>query len=218
MGCAGLAVAPQAEGPDWTLEAPVEVADLAAGAHAHMQMLYERTIFNVDVLHLTLVLGADTLQELGPLLGSRAVDRDAIDRAADRMLETRDALVRTRFLRALDLDQFLDGVADNLDDAHAAELIDEAERDRILAGMHEEWAVLRPRGIRPGDTAWYRIEGDSVRVVFQTLSGELPVDLHIEGAEHRRAILGGYLAPGSDFREPLIRSLLERSAQADAAS
>lgn len=181
---------------------PVDTAGLADGPFATMQMLYERTLLNVDVLRLTLRFDAETALQL-ERLGAGAPP----DSIAAVALQSRNVLVRSEFLRNVDLDQFLDGLQQSLDGAHRAGILSDTELETVLQSVNTEYSVLAERGIRDGDTMWYRIRGDSLHVAVQAPDGHVLLESRPVGPERRRAVLGGYLAPGSDFREKLVESL-----------
>jgi hypothetical protein len=188
---------------------PVDTTGLAYDRPgAIMEMLYERTIFNVDVLTLTLRFGTETATELERLLGSPPSEalEDSIARIA---LASTDVLVTSRFLRNASLDQFLDGLSDSLEKALEAGFISTEAHQAILADVEVQYAPLREEGIREGDVMWYRIKGDTLHLAFQRVDGGVPVEERPVGAERRIGLLAGYLAPGSDFREGLIRSVLD---------
>lgn len=189
--------------------APVDTTGVGDGAFARMGMLYERTIFNVDVLRLDLEFGPETTATFSDLVRDRSYDDEVADRVVEAALQARDVLVRSRFLRDVSLDQFMDGLRDNLENAREQGLLTADEEATIARETREQYAVLADRGIRKGETMWYRIRGDSLHVAFETLEGEILIEDHPVGPERRMAVLGGYLAPGSDFRDKLVRSLFE---------
>lgn len=188
---------------------PVDTTGLASGPWSTMEMLYERTIFNVDVLTLTLRFGPETASELKRLVRGREYGDALADSVARVALEAHDVLVKSRFERNVGLDQFLDGLRDSLGKAREAGFLTEEERRTIEADVNVQYRPLEDRGIRDGEVMWYRIRGDSLHVAFQTLDGSVLVDERPVGPERRMGVLGGYLAPGSDFREKLIRSLFD---------
>ncbi len=55
---------------------------------------------------------------------------------------------------------------------------------------------------------YYRIRGDSLHTVYLASDGETLLDQVDVGPERRLSVLGGYFAPGSDFRDKLVDSLL----------
>lgn len=189
------------------LQAPVPVAGLGSGRFATMQMLYERTIFRVDVLQLTVRFGPDTAAQIEHLVAGRRYDDGLAASVAETALRARDVLVRSRFLRHLSLDRFLDGIRENLEHAREDGLLTEDQLRAIFADIELRYEPLRDRGILDGDTVWYRVHGDRLQLSFETRDGELPVEETVEGPQHRLAVLGGYFSHRSDFREALVRSL-----------
>lgn len=186
---------------------PVDTTGLAEDPWATMEMLYERTIFNVDIFRLYLTFGTETTDRLRDMAAGREYSDALADSLADAALRSRNVLVRTRFLRDVGLDQFLDGLRDNLRNARKQGLLTLEEEETIIRESTEQYAPLADRGIREGETMWYRIRGDSLHVAFQTRDGSVPVEERPVGPERRLAVMAGYLAPGSDFREKLVRSL-----------
>lgn len=195
-----------------TADVPVDTSGLGSGPYATMETLYERTIFRVNVLRLTLQFGPATTEELERLVAGRGYDAPLAESVAVAALEARDVLVRSRFLRDVSLDQYLEGIRENLGDARDAGILAAPEHEAILADMEDHYEPLRARGILSGDTMWYRVRGDRLQVSLQAEDGSIPMELTAQGSEHRRAVLGGYLAPASRFRDPLIRSLFAPAA------
>ncbi|MEX2530487.1 MAG: hypothetical protein WD960_06915 [Gemmatimonadota bacterium] len=195
------------QGQTGKMAPPVDTTGLAEGPWASMEMLYERTIFNVDIFRLHLTFGPETADSLQALAAGRRYDGALADSLAHVALRSRNVLVRTRFLRDVGLDQFLDGLRDNLRNAREEGLLTREEEETIARETAEQYAPLADRGIREGETMWYRIRGDSLHVAFQARDGSVPVEQRPVGPERRLSVMAGYLAPGSEFREKLLRSL-----------
>jgi len=189
--------------------APVDTMGLAEGPFSSMDMLYERTIFNVDVLRLHMVFGPETAATFSDLVGEGSYDGEVAERVAEAALASEDVLVRSRFLRDVSLDQFMDGLRDNLRMAREQGFLTPEEEATIRRETQAQYAILSGRGIRKGETMWYRIRGDSLHVALESLDGEVLLEDRPVGPERRMAVLGGYLARGSDFREKLVRSLFQ---------
>lgn len=190
----------------------VDTAALGEGPQARLHMLLERTIFRVDVLALEVRLGADAAARLQAVLGTSAggPDPDALrDSVAAIALDARDALTRLEFERNISLDRFLDGIRRNLRRAARAGIVSPADYRSISASLPGWYAFLEGRGLRSGDRMLQRVRGDTLRTVYVSASGETLLDQVDVGPERRLAVLGGYFAPGSDFREGLIDSVLE---------
>jgi hypothetical protein len=196
-------------GGDWADGSPVDTAGLGVGSFSDMEMLYERTIFGVDVLRLSLRFDADAADRIGQLIGDRRYD-DRVGRAViDAALDSQDVLVLSHFLRDLTLTQYLDGLGDNLEVARRGGFLTTSQRQEIIASAEQSYEPLRERGIRNGDRVWYRLQGNALHVAYQAVDGAVLLEDRIEGPHHRGAVLGSYLAPGSDFRDDLVRSLFE---------
>lgn len=192
---------------------PVDTTGLGHGPHAHMHMLLEKTLFRVDVLTLDVRLGVDETRRIDALLdgaGSGGGDRLG-DRLRDSLaavaLGAHDALARIEFQRNVSLDQFLGGIRDNLRKATRAGVIQPATFHAISDALPRWYAFLADRGIRSGDEMHYRIRGDTLHTVYVGVDGAVLLDQVDEGSERRLSVLGGYFAPGTDFREKLIDSL-----------
>lgn len=188
---------------------PVDTAGLAKGPFATMAMRYERTIFNVDVLQLEVGFDPETARTFSSLVEGRLYDEALAQQVVEAALEAPDVMVRTQFLRDVSLDQFLGGMRDNLRNARENGYLTEAEESLIARETTDGYAVLEGRGIRKDEVMWYRIRGDTLHVAFVALDGKVLVEERPVGPERRMAVLGGYLAEGSDFREDLIRSLFQ---------
>lgn len=189
---------------------PIDTSGLAQGPFSTMAMLYERTIFNVDILQLEVGFDAETARTFSSLIEGRSYDDALAQQVVEAALDAPDVMVRSQFLRDVSLDQFLDGMRDNLRNARENGYLTEDEEDLIARETTAGYAILEDRGIRQGETMWYRIRGDTLHVAFVGLDGEVLVEDRPVGPERRMAVLGGYLAQGSDFREDLIRSLFQQ--------
>lgn len=200
---AAFAVAFVLSGGSAVAQAPVDTTGLGSGTFASMEMLYERTFLRIDVLRLHVRVGPQTTARLESLAAAAASG----DSLAAAVMSAGNVLVRSRFLRNVSFAQFIDGLRTNLDHARRADFIDQGEFDRIMTDVVAQYAPIRERGIRNGDAMWYRIRNDSLHVVMVDTAGSILVEERLVGPERRRAVLGGYFAPGSDFRAPLIRSI-----------
>lgn len=189
-----------------------------------MSMLLERTIFQVDVLTLDIRLGTEAEARLDRLLGdgnaqtederagAAAEGRDEADlpdSVAAVALDAREVLARLEFHRDVDLERFLGGIRDNLRRARAAGIVAADSYESISEDLPGWYSFLKDRGLRSGDRMFQRIRGDTLRTVYVTEDGETLLDQVDVGPERRLAVLGGYFAPGSEFREGLVESALD---------
>ncbi len=186
---------------------PMDTSSLGTGPYSRMSTLLEKTIFKVDVLTLEVWLGAEDTRQLEGLVEGRRRTDALADSIAEVAIHSKDALVSSRFERRVSLDQFLDGIDDNMRLVRSAGLISEADYERITEGLPRWYAFLAERGIHDGDRQRYRIRGDSLRTQYWAASGELLLDQTDVAASAPLAVLGGYYVRGSDFRKGLIKSL-----------
>lgn len=177
---------------------------------ATMEMKLERTIFKVDVLTLGVRVDSATAADLDAVVDTASGYDDAVEaRLAERALRADEAVGEIEFLRGASLGQFLDGVRDDMRKAVDAGWLEPAGYRAVSEGLPEWFGFLRERGIRDGDRISYHVRGDTLRTVYSDPAGDVLLDQTDVGLQHRRALLGAWLAPGSSFREDLIRSLWE---------
>lgn len=201
-------VAPTVRAQPGGIPVPVDTAGLAQGSRPLMSMRLEKTLFKVDVLTLELRFGPSSSAALRSI-GSRQARPEALYESVARVAITAtDVWARVRFLRDISLRQFLDAARESLRGAHEAGLIDGRAFASISDGLPLWYAFLEERRVLRGDEMHYRIRGDSLRTVYVGHDGRVLLDQLDVGPERRLSVLGGYFAAGSDFRRPLIRSLL----------
>jgi hypothetical protein len=201
--------------PPWPTAAPVAQEpqpaagelQLADGPYSELRMLYRRTIFRVRVLELSLRVDRAARDRIREIAAGESYAEEAASRIADAILESRQVLVQTVFLRNVSHGRFVDELIAGARCALEAGIIGQPEFQRVSDHSADWYAPIRERGIRTGDRAIYQIRGDSMRSTLQSEDGEVFVDQVDRGPGPRRSLLGGYLALCSDFREPLIRSL-----------
>ena len=179
----------------------------SAASTVQMQTLLEKTIFNVDVLWLTLQLGGATGERLRAITAERSLDDQIADSVASIAVDAECAVAQIDFVRDISRDRFLDGLRDSARKAWEASLLDE-ETYRFIEDASSEWyPFLRERGVLDGDRMTYRIRGDTLDIEYRTPDGEVLMDDTDVGAGRSRSVLAGYFAPGSDFRDGLMEAL-----------
>lgn len=206
LACAG-GVSAHPLAADSTPGFAMDTAGLASGGHGRMHTLLERTLFRVNVLDVTVWLGRDDARRIAGFADDRGLTGAARDSAADLAARSTNALACIRFRRDVSLSRFLEGVERNLREAREAGYLTKPETEEIAAALPRWYAFLRGRGVREGDRMLYRIRRDTLRTVFVSRNGDVLLDTRDVGAHRRLAVLGGYFAPGSDFREGLLDSL-----------
>ena len=190
--------------------APVDTTSLSDAPHGRMQMLWEKTIFKVDVLTLEVRFDHAVAQQFAQLVQGREMSSVLADSIAAVAVEATDVWARIRFERNVSLNQFVDGVRDNAGAARDAGLITDSEFAEIYDGLPQWYAFLADTAIKDGDEMFYRIRGDTLRTIYRTVTGETRLDRTDVGRFRRLSVMGGYFAPKSDFRKGLIASLFDR--------
>jgi hypothetical protein len=186
---------------------PMDTASFHWGRYAEADALLEKTIFRVDVARLRLRFGAETASGLEELLDGAQGSEQLADTVAGLAIHTLDAWAGLTFQRNVGFDRFLAGIRDGVKVARDAGLIDPVFARSLSDSLPVWYASLRERGVRDGDVMMYRIRGDTLRTVFRTVDGQVLVDQVDTGPQPRLSVMGGILAPGSDFRKGLLNSL-----------
>lgn len=179
-----------------------------------MQMLLEKTIFNIDVLWLTVRIDGDTATQLRAMTEGRRTEERA-DSIARLAVGATCADVRLDFVRDVGLDRFFESVRQSLGAAREAGFIEPRTYRLVDESLPEWYAFLEGRGIRDGDRMTYELRGDTVNTRYHAADGDLLLDQTDVGADRRRSVLAGYFAPGTDFRDALIENLFAEETGAE---
>lgn len=189
---------------------PQDTTGLGAGPFARMHVLVEKSFLKIDVLSLTLRVDGGTAERLQELASGREYSSSLGDSVAREIFRATDASALVEFHRGFGYDRMLEGIRRNLRGSVDAGMIERAAYDSISRRLPRWLAFLRGRGVQEGDTLRFRLRGDTVGVVYRGAGGEPLADTRGLDPLRRISILGRYLAPGSDFREGLVRSLFRR--------
>ncbi len=184
-------------------------SDLAQGPYSSMHMLLEKTILNVDVLTVDVRFGKKVHPRLVEIAKGKSYSEDLGKQVAKVAIGADDALVQLKFVRDVSLDQWIDGVRENLEQARKAGLISAAVEKKVSQGLPNWFAAIKERGYKTNDRLLYRVNADSLRTVVVAADGKILVDRTDKEKDAPRVVMASYFAPGSDFREPLIRSLFK---------
>jgi hypothetical protein len=175
----------------------------AVDPHLQLHALLERTIFQVDVLTLELWLGPATARAIEPWRHA-AGGRAAADSLARAIADSRDAWAQISFARGVGLDRFLDGILADMRRAQESGLLSADGFQHVADGLPVWLEPLRQQGLEKGDRFLYRVRGDTLRTVVQRRDGAVVIDQTDVGPDHRRALLGSFVAPGASLREGLL--------------
>jgi len=112
------------------------------------------------------------------------------------------------FMRGINLDQFLDGVNEDMMKAVDVGWLGPEMFVTLRDSLPVWFGFLEERKIRHGDRLQYRIRGDTLRTVFWGIDeDEVLLDQTDIGRQRVMALLGAYFAPKSSFRKELVESL-----------
>ena len=199
MGTVMADTPPSLDSPEW-----------AKGRYSGMHMLLEKTVLKVDVLTVDVRVGKAVHRRFVEVIGKNKQYSEGLgERLAEVALGADDALVQVRYLRNITFAQWMEGVLENLERAEAAQLITPEVRRRVQTRLPVLFAALKERGYQTGDRLFYRVRGDSVRMVVVGEKGTIHLDKIDAGKEPPHVVMASYFAPKGDFREPLLRSLFE---------
>ena len=166
----------------------------------HMSMVFEKTLLSVDVLRLDLQVDGACVAKLEKV-------RSNPDSVAACVMEAPESWVHMQFLRSVSQGKFFGGIRSNLAKARRAGFITADHEKRVGAQLPEWYGFLAKRGVKKGDVLVYWIRGTVMKTSYYDPQGAVLFNLTQENPEARSGVLGSYMAPGSDFREGLIKSL-----------
>lgn len=209
FGATGLLVGVLVFGgaPAGAQDPPFDTAEIVSSAH--MSALLDKTILGIDVLRVDIDFDRETASALRDLARRGDYSDELAHQIAARAYRADHAFVRARFQRDVSLDQFVDGARGSLRRAYEAGMINEEMYGAASRGLPRWFGALRERGFREGDRLLYRAHPHRLRTVIVDREGNELLDRTDLGVAPRLTLLGGYFAPGTDLREPLIRSLFE---------
>lgn len=179
-----------------------------------MEMLLEKTIFRVDVLELTVELRGDAAERLRALEREGGVTESLADTVARIAAGARCGRIVVDFVRDIPLRNYLDGTLSGLQSALDDGFITPETRQLIAESLPGWYAFLEGRGVRDGDRMTYGIRADTLHTEYRSGDGDVLLDRTDVGAARITALLSGYFASGSDFRESLIASFARTGSAA----
>jgi hypothetical protein len=182
---------------------------LATGPYSRMHMLLEKTVFAVDVLTVEVRFDSATQGRFRTLARQHGDSEAFMGRMAEAAVHADEVFIRLEFKRDVALNRWVAAVRESLEKARHAGIIDESTFRHVSDNLPVWFHGIADRGFRYGDQILYRGYPDRLRTVLVTAEGKVLLDQTDAGTAPRLALLGGYFAPGTDFREPLIRSLLQ---------
>lgn len=194
------------------------LANLGTVPYSHLSMLFEATMFRLDVAVVEAFLPAETADRLGGIVTSESVDGSSVpegpaSRIASVVMEADPVVFRLTFLRDLGWGRFLDRTRGNLHAAVESGEWTEEQFERIWPTVEEAFSPLEKRGVLEGDALYYVVSEERVHSLYYSPESELLVEFEQSGEDRAGGTRAAFFAPGSEFREKLFRSLWDPAAR-----
>jgi hypothetical protein len=202
-----IAGASMADGSLPSLDSP----ELARGPYATMHMLLQKTILSINVATIEVRVDPSTQTRLAALARGQNYSDELARQLANVAIEAQHAVVQMRFKRDVSLSRWMGVVRDNLEQARKAGLIGADLERQVGQGLPQWFSALKDRGYEKNDRLIYAVGPTSLRTVVVSAGGQVLVDRADSEQGTRRVVLASYFAYGSEFREPLLRSLFPPS-------
>jgi hypothetical protein len=187
----------------------VEGGDLARGQYAAMHMLLQKTVLNINVATIDVRFDRGTQSKFAQIATGKPYSPELGHQLALAAIEAKHAVVVMEFKRDIPLNRWIGVVKDSLEEARKAGLITRDAEKTVGDSLAGWFGALKDRGYVKDDRLIYAVMPDSVRSVVVSKSGQVLVDRVDPGHPGRRVVLGSYFATGSEFREPLLKSMFE---------
>jgi hypothetical protein len=179
------------------------------GPHTKMLFKYEVTFMKFDVANVGAMVPPAVGFALEPYVEGQKFSEARAHEMGEILVECDPVLLSMEFLRDAGLHKFMKGHERNTEAAQKSGFISEEERAAILAGIEQDMAPVRERGVKKGDAVYFRVQGDDVRTVYIGVDGDELLDITRTDPVWTRAYRAGFFCPESKFRDKLIKSLYE---------
>lgn len=182
--------------------------DLASGAYSEMKMLLEKTIFQVDVLNITFHFGTETQKKIQSLHEGKKQSEYLADEIVQVIYKTPRTTITVQYVRDIDYKTYMSEVKISLECALKSGVLDKPQHQEVRSKLDEWYGRLKDRGLKDGDKFIYTIDKDTIQTTFIPIHESPVVNPRLESAGvYILSLLGSYLAPCSEFRMPLLKSL-----------
>jgi hypothetical protein len=183
--------------------------ELGEGTYSLAHMLLEKTILKVDVLTLDVRFSKQTQSKVVEIANGKPYSAELAKQVAPLAIGADRAVVQMKFVRDVGLDKWMDVLRENIAQARKANLISAALEKKVSDNLPRTFAALNDRGYEKGDRLLYEVRPDSLRSVVVAADGKVLVDQITREGDVARVVMAAFFAPESEFRTPLLRSLLK---------
>jgi hypothetical protein len=189
----------------------LDASDLAQGPYSSMHMLLQKTFLKIDVATIEVRVDNPTQTRLAGLAAGKPYSEALADQLAHMTVAAQRAVVQMKFKRDVSLGRWIDVVRENLEQARKAGLIDRGLEQKVGGELPSSFAVLKSRGYQKNDRLLYSVQAGKLRTVVFSASGQVLLDRDDLDPAVTKVVLASYFAAGSDFRDPLLRSLFDNN-------
>jgi hypothetical protein len=183
----------------------IDAPDLAKGPYSHMHMLLKKFLF--EVADIDVRVDKPTQAKLAGLAKGKSYSHELDSPLASVAFSAQRAVVQMRYKRDIPFNRWVGVLRDNLELARKAGLISADVERRIGDQMPGRLAAIKDRGYEKDDRLIYSVTPDAVQTTVVSKSGQVLANLVEKDQGARRAVMGCFFAPRSDYRELLLRSL-----------
>jgi hypothetical protein len=183
--------------------------ELGEGSYSLAHMLLEKTFLKVDVLTLDIRFGKPTQEKIAAAADGKAFSSGLANEVASLAIGADRAVVQMKFARDVGLDKWIDVLKENIAQARKANLTTAALEKKVNDNLPKTFAPLSERGYLKGDRLFYDVRPDSLRTVVVATDGKVLVDVSTRESDVARVVMAAFFAPDSEFRAPLLKSLLK---------
>ena len=183
--------------------------ELADGPYSFAHMLLEKTILKVDVLTLDVRFDKESQAKVAEIANGKTYSAALAQQVAPIAIKTGRAVVQMKFIRDVGLERWIDVLNDNIAQARKANLVSTALQKKVNDNLPKTFGALKDRGYLKGDRLLYEVRPDSLRSVVVAADGKVLVDQTTRDGDVARVVMAAFFAPESEFRTPLLRSLLK---------
>jgi hypothetical protein len=174
-----------------------------------MHMLLQKTILSINVATIEVRVDKPTQTRLTGIASGQQYSDALAQQLANVAIGAERAVVQMHFKRDIGLNRWIGVVRENLEQARKAGLISADLERQVGQGLPQWFAALKERGYEKNDRLVYAVVPDSLRTVVVSAGGQVLVDRTDREPGARRVVMASYFAYGSEFREPLLRSLFQ---------
>jgi hypothetical protein len=185
-------------------------AELATGPYSSMRMCLERTILSVNVMSVHVRFDVPAQRQIRALArGQQYSDRLAA-RIAQAAVHADMTQAVLGFQREVELQEFLGSLNKGVREATQIDWISPATAAKFRSNLSAWFAPLRGRNFQEGERLVFGGLGSRLTMTLFDRNGKRLAHRTAEFPNATTGMLALFYVPGSELREPLIRSLFSR--------